>query len=92
MTAAANASQSKRLSAGEIITMALTRPARTASEDIEIIENAKHELQVKVSCSRREDESDEAFRLRAVAMWSGTRELLDAGLPVRDNGSTPFDD
>lgn len=90
MTAAANASQSKRLSYGEIIELALTRPARSASEDIEIIENAKHELQVKVSCSRREDETDEAFRERAVEMWAGTRALLDSGLPARDNG-TPFD-
>lgn len=91
MTAVANASQSRRLSYGEIIELALTRPARSASEDIEIIENAKHELQVKISASRREDETDEAFTARAVAMWTNTRALLDDGLPVRENGGTPFD-
>ena len=91
MTAAANASQSRRLSYGEIIELALTRPARSASEDVEIVENAKHELQVKVSASRHEDETLEQCAARAVQVWMSTRALLDDGLPVRDNG-TPFDD
>ena len=68
----------------QVVQAALTRPPRHASEDVEIIENAKHELQVKISASRLEDETLAQTAERAWEVFRSTRARIDAEYPAPD--------